>query len=69
MTFERHNLAGISTSELLDKVRQGEPFFVQTAFANVTRVLLSGLKKKYSLNVRTTQQPGGLWIIPINKDA
>jgi hypothetical protein len=69
MTLQRVNLAGITSAELLERIERGEQFFVQTAFANVTRVLLSGLKKKYSLKVRTTQQPGGLWIIPINKDA
>jgi hypothetical protein len=64
MTFERKNLAGITTSELLEKVRKGDPFFVRTRSANVTRQLLTGLKKRYNLDVTTTQKPGGLWIIP-----
>lgn len=64
MTFTRKNLAGVTTAELLEKINKGEPFFVRTRSQNVTRQLLSGLKKKYNLNVTTRQDKGGLWIIP-----
>ena len=55
MTFEgKKNLAGITTSDLLEKIKAGEPFFVPTSSPNVTRVLLSLLKKRYQLDVTTT---------------
>jgi hypothetical protein len=64
MTLQRPNLAGITTSELLEKIKKGEPFFVQTSSANVTRQMLSVLKKRHQFEVTTTQAPGGLWITP-----
>jgi hypothetical protein len=64
MTLQRTNLAGITSAELLEKIRAGNEFFVRTSFVHVTRQLLSELKKRYKLDVTTTQAPGGLWIKP-----
>lgn len=66
MTGIRRNLSGITTDELLILIRKGEMFFVRTRSANVTRQLLSGLKKKYQFDVATRQDrdKGGIWIIP-----
>jgi hypothetical protein len=60
MTFARKNLSGITTNELLEKINKGKPFFIRTRSANVTRVLLAGLKKKYQLEVTTRQDKGGM---------
>jgi hypothetical protein len=66
MILQRTNLAGITSSEMLEKIRKGDPFFVRTGSANVTRQLISVLKQKYRLEVTTKQAPGGLWITPRN---
>jgi hypothetical protein len=69
MTLQRVNLAGITSAELLERIERGEPFFVPTLFANITRQLISTLKQKHKINVTTTQQPGGLLVTPERNDA
>ena len=63
--IRRRNLAGITSAQLLAKIEEGKPFFVRTRSANVTRQLLSWLKKRHQLDVSTHQEKQkGLWIIP-----
>jgi hypothetical protein len=65
MTLQRTNLAGITSADLLDKIRTGKPFFVRTRSANVTRQMISVLKKRHKFEVTTKQAPKGIWITPI----
>jgi hypothetical protein len=68
MTLQRTNLAGITSAELLKRIRTGDQFFVATSAPNITRMLINGLKKRYQVNVRTSQAEGGIWITPITSD-
>jgi hypothetical protein len=65
MTWQRTNLAGATSSELLTKILEGQPFFVATNAPAITRVLLTGLKNSHGVNCSTTQTEGGLWITPL----
>jgi hypothetical protein len=64
MTLQRPNLAGITSAELLSKIEKGESFFVRTKSPNITRQMISYLKKSYKFEVETTQAEGGLWVKP-----
>jgi hypothetical protein len=63
MTKRRQNLAGIGTTEMLEKLKAGERFFVQTDYVNCTRQLLNGIKVKHGIQATTKQDVDGILIM------